>query len=102
MNKAIPFDLHYKALIEYLFEEDVIVGFRVYWPNGNQSQCTNRKDGSYALNIYWDPDGSVNFQVGLYAPESNRSEFLRLWRLVSNRSTRQPKGEPFVLTGRKT
>jgi hypothetical protein len=67
-GKILPYDLYYKGLLEFLFDtEDVLVGFRVYWPNGVYGEYSRIEDSSGALNIRFDPDGSINFFVGVYA-----------------------------------
>jgi hypothetical protein len=64
----LPFDSHYKGLLELVFDDkDALVGFRAYWPNGSLSQYSRNKEGCNGTNIVFDPDGSINFMVGLYA-----------------------------------
>jgi hypothetical protein len=67
-NTFLPYDLHYKALLEITFEGDIITGFRTYWPNGTvgafirtpTSQCL-------AQNIRFRREGSIDFMVGIIA-----------------------------------
>ena len=67
-NAFMPYDSHYKGVIEYLFENDSrLIGFRVYWPNGTTGEYIRTKDACLATNIHFDPDGSINFMVGLIA-----------------------------------
>jgi hypothetical protein len=66
-NKVLPYDLHYKGLLELLFEDDLVAGFRTYWPNGSRSEFSRTRDGSRAINVVLEKDGSVNFMVDLYA-----------------------------------
>jgi hypothetical protein len=67
-GKILPYDDHYKGIIEYTFEDDSLNGFRVYWPNGTVGVCLRDADGgSYAQNIRFEPDGSINFFVGMLA-----------------------------------
>jgi hypothetical protein len=73
-NAFIPYDVHYKGLLELMFdEEDRLIGYRVYWPNNHYSEYHRTKEGCNGLNISFDPDGSINFFVGLYA--SKRGAF---------------------------
>jgi hypothetical protein len=66
-DKVLPFDLRLKGLIEFLFEDDLICGFRVYWPNRQQAQFTRTTNGSHALNIWPELQGGLNIDVGVYA-----------------------------------
>jgi hypothetical protein len=67
-GKILPYDDRYKGVIEYTFENDSLSGFRVYWPNGIVGRCGRDADGkTHAENIQFDPDGSINFFVGLHA-----------------------------------
>ncbi len=73
-GKILPYDDHYKGVIELTFEEGSLNGFRVYWPNGTVGVCARDADGrSYAQNIRFEPDGSINFFVGTLA--SRRGSF---------------------------
>jgi hypothetical protein len=67
-GKILPYDDRYKGVIEYTFEDDSLNGFRVYWPNGTVGICARNADGtSIAQNIQFEPDGSINFFVGILA-----------------------------------
>lgn len=67
-GKILPYDDRYKGVIEFTFENDSLNGFRVYWPNGTVGVCVRNADGqSYAQNIRFEPDGSINFFVGTLA-----------------------------------
>ena len=67
-GKIFPYDDRYKGVIEFTFEDDSLNGFRVYWPNETVGVCARDADGqSYAQNIRFEPDGSINFFVGLLA-----------------------------------
>jgi hypothetical protein len=67
-GKVLPFDEHYKGVIEFTFEGDSLNGFRVYWPNETVGVCARNDDGqSDAQNIVFKSDGSVDFFVGLLA-----------------------------------
>jgi hypothetical protein len=64
----LPYDPHYKGILEFTFDGDTLTGFRTYWPNGTIGMCCRALDGqSYAQNIRFNPDGSVNFMVGILA-----------------------------------
>jgi hypothetical protein len=54
-------------------DEERLTGFRVYWPNGTVGEYNRTRKGSVSVNMSFDPDGSINFIVGLYA--SNRGVF---------------------------
>jgi hypothetical protein len=66
-NKILPYDWHYKGLLELMFEDDLVAGFRTYWPNGSRSEFSRTRDGSRATNVVFEKDGSINFMVNLYA-----------------------------------
>ncbi|MHB8676627.1 MAG: hypothetical protein ACYDCE_09205 [Candidatus Acidiferrales bacterium] len=67
-NALIPYDGHYKGLLQLLFDdENRLTGFRVYWPNGSLSEYKRVKSASAGFNLAFDSDRSVNFMVGLYA-----------------------------------
>ena len=65
----LPFDSHYKGLLELVFDDGVLVGFRAYWPNGTLSEYKRQIAGCTATNIVFNPDGSMNFFVGLHAAQ---------------------------------
>ena len=67
-GKFLPYDQHYKGIVEFMFEGDTLTGFRVYWPNGTLSICARSENGqSWAQNIRFERDGSINFFLGLFA-----------------------------------
>ena len=66
-HKILPYDVHYKALLELIFEDDLLCGFRTYWPNGSNSEFTRTHTGCTAINVIFEDDGSINFMVGVYA-----------------------------------
>jgi hypothetical protein len=67
-GKILPYDDRYKGVIEYTFEDDSLNGFRVYWPNETVGICSRNANGtSIAQNIQFEPDGSINFFVGILA-----------------------------------
>ena len=64
----IPYDGHYKGVLQLLFdEEERLSGFRVYWPNRTVGEYNRARHGSSSINMRFDPDGSINFMVGMYA-----------------------------------
>jgi hypothetical protein len=64
----LPYDGHYKGVLQFVFDADgVLIGFRVYWPNGTTGEYARTKDACTGHNLSFDPDGSINFMVGLYA-----------------------------------
>lgn len=65
---ALPYDAHYKAILEFLFEDKLLIGFRTYWPNTSVSEFTRTTTkGVRGLNIVFAKDESIDFMVGLYA-----------------------------------
>lgn len=67
-NAFMPFDPYLKGIMEFVFDgENVLTGFRAYWPNGSLSEYTRNEHGSKAMNLYFNPDRSINFFVNLYA-----------------------------------
>jgi hypothetical protein len=72
-HSMLPFDSHYKGLLEITFEEKELTGFRAYWPNDTIGIYARTKQGCVAQNITFEADGSINFMVGLLA--SNRGAF---------------------------
>ena len=64
----LPYDGHYKGVLQLVFDNDALLaGFRVYWPNESVSEYSRGRNGCMGLNLEFDPDGSINFMVGLYA-----------------------------------
>lgn len=66
-HTLLPFDFHYKGLLELTFNGKELTGFRTYWPNGSLSIYARTKEGCIAQNIRFEADGSINFMVGLFA-----------------------------------
>ena len=67
-ERFLPYDFHYKGILEFTFEGDTLTGFRTYWPNGTVGVCYRSLNGeSDAQNTYFNPDGSINFMVGTLA-----------------------------------
>jgi len=73
-NAFLAYDDHYKGVLQLLFDgEGVLIGFRVYWPNGTCGEYARTRDACTGFNLSFDPDGSINFMVGLIA--SHRGAF---------------------------
>jgi hypothetical protein len=69
-DRFLPFDHHYKGLLELVLgDEDKLIGFRVYWPNSHLSVFERTDGGCDGLNMEFNSDGSMNFFVGIYATE---------------------------------
>ena len=67
-NAFLPFDAHYKGLLQLVFdEEERLIGFRAYWPNGSLSEYTRSRKGSTAMNLDFGADRSIGLMVGEYA-----------------------------------
>jgi hypothetical protein len=64
----LPYDGHYKGVLQLVFDNDeFLAGFRVYWPNESVGEYSRSRNGCIGSNLVFDPDGSINFMVGLYA-----------------------------------
>ena len=74
-HSAVPYDAHYKGLMEVLVDaQDVMCGFRVHWPNGHESTYRRAENGIEMVNCYFDPEGNtISLLVGPYA--QGASEF---------------------------
>ena len=68
-NEAIPYDPHYKGLIEILVDDqDAMCGFKVHWPNNSESYYQRTEKGVDMVNCLLDEKGAkVDFFVGTYA-----------------------------------
>ena len=68
-QKAIPYDPHYKGLMEVLVDDrDVMCGFRVHWPNNSQSTYRRTKDGVEMTNCMLDlKNATLDLFVDRYA-----------------------------------
>jgi hypothetical protein len=64
----LPYDGRYKGVLQLLFDdESALAGFRVYWPNESVGEYSRSKYGCAGVNLAFDPDGSINCMVGVYA-----------------------------------
>lgn len=68
-NKGIPYDPHYKGLMEVLADSDgLLCGFKVHWPNHSESYYKRTDEGISMVNCYVSPEkGCVDLWVDLYA-----------------------------------
>jgi len=66
---AIPYDSHYKGLMEILVDDrDVMCGFRVHWPNNSQSTYRRTKTGIDMTNCRIDlKNATLSLFVDRYA-----------------------------------
>jgi hypothetical protein len=61
------YDQHYKGILELLFDDELICGLTIHWPNGTSSRMRRGSDGCEATNILFGREGSIEPMVGLYA-----------------------------------
>lgn len=68
-GKAIPYDSHYKGLMEILVDDrDLLCGFVVHWPNNSQSMYRRTEHGVDMVNCMVDlKNATIDLWVGLYA-----------------------------------
>lgn len=68
-QRAIPYDSHYKGLMEVLVDnEDMMCGFKVHWPNNSESFYRRTEDGVDMCNCMLDlKHATVQLFVDLYA-----------------------------------
>ncbi|MCH7960638.1 MAG: hypothetical protein IID08_10930 [Candidatus Hydrogenedentes bacterium] len=68
-GEGIPYDLHYKGIIEVLVDDEALMnGFKVHWPNASESVYRRTKDGIEMTNCHLDiKNANIDFFVGLYA-----------------------------------
>jgi hypothetical protein len=68
-GQAIPYDQHYKGLMEVLVDKDGLMnGFKVHWPNKSESTYRRTEDGIDMSNCLLDlPNSTIQLFVGLYA-----------------------------------
>jgi len=68
-RKAIPYDPHYKGLMQVLVDDrDVMCGFKVHWPNGSESMYRRTEFGIDMVNCMVNSKHStLELMVGLYA-----------------------------------
>lgn len=68
-GQAIPYDAHYKGLMEILVDDrDFMCGFAVHWPNNSQSVYRRTEEGVDMVNCMVNPiRATVDLWVNLYA-----------------------------------
>lgn len=68
-GRAIPYDPHYKGLMEVLANTDgLLVGFKVHWPNGEESYYRRADDGIDMVNCFLSfQRETIELFVGMYA-----------------------------------
>ncbi|MCP5405403.1 MAG: hypothetical protein H6922_04165 [Pseudomonadaceae bacterium] len=68
-GEGIPYDPHYKGLMEVLVDEEKLMcGFKVHWPNYSESYYQRKKDGIDMVNCCVSiPNATLELMVGLYA-----------------------------------
>ena len=68
-GRAIPYDQHYKALMEVLTDkEGLMTGFKVHWPNGEESYYRRTPEGIDMVNCFLSvQQETVELFVGMYA-----------------------------------
>lgn len=71
-QEAIPYDRHYKGLMEILVDDqDVMCGFKVHWPNNSESFYRRTEKGVDMVNCMLDLNNAkVDFFVSTYAQKS--------------------------------
>lgn len=74
-QKAIPYDQHFKGLLEILVDNnEVMCGFKVHWPNNTESTYSRTAGGIEMTNCSLDLQGAtISLFVNLYA--QNPGEF---------------------------
>ncbi len=68
-GEAIPYDSHYKGLMEVLVDDrDLLCGFAVHWPNNSQSMYRRTEQGVDMVNCRVDlKNSTIDLWVDLYA-----------------------------------
>lgn len=68
-GRALPYDPHYKGMMEVLADRDGLMnGFKVHWPNGEESWYRRTSDAIDMVNCFFDSNqDTVQCFVGLYA-----------------------------------
>jgi hypothetical protein len=56
-------------------EEDGVYGFNVHFSNGNKATYERTKDGTKAINLFFENDGTINFFVG------SLDELEKVWKV---------------------
>ncbi|MEO1563773.1 MAG: hypothetical protein AAFR98_10095 [Pseudomonadota bacterium] len=68
-GRAIPYDIHYKGMMEVLANRDgLLCGFKVHWPNGSESFYRRTESGIDMVNcMLATQQSNLELMVGLYA-----------------------------------
>ncbi|MEQ8656778.1 MAG: hypothetical protein RIC24_05660 [Hyphomicrobiales bacterium] len=68
-GRAIPYDAHYKGMMEVLADRNgLMCGFKVHWPNGSDSTYRRTEDGVEMVNCMLAMEhNTLELMVGLYA-----------------------------------
>lgn len=68
-GKGVPYDPHYKGIMEVLVDGDGIMnGFKVHWPNASESLYRRTRDGIDMANCMLDlKNSTISLFVDLYA-----------------------------------
>jgi hypothetical protein len=68
-GEALPYDKHYKGLMEVLVDDrDLLCGFAVHWPNNSQSLYRRTEEGVEMINCFVRPNlATVELFVAQYA-----------------------------------
>jgi hypothetical protein len=66
-GQTFQYDQHYKGILEPVFDDDVICGLKIHWPNGTTSVVRRSPAGCDATNVLFGPEGSIEPMVGMYA-----------------------------------
>lgn len=68
-GQTFQYDQHYKGILELLFDDEMICGFTIHWPNGTSSTFRRGADGCDATNVMFCGEGSIEPMVGLCASD---------------------------------
>ena len=68
-HRAVPYDPHYKGLMEVLVDtRDLMCGFRIHWPNESESTYRRTENGIEMTNCYLNPEReTITPLVGQFA-----------------------------------
>ena len=66
-GQTFQYDQRYKGILELLFDEEVVCGLTIHWPNRTSSTLRRGAQGCEATNIVFGREGSIEPMVGLYA-----------------------------------
>ena len=72
-------------LLELLSDADRLHGFSVHFSNGARATNTRAETGVECTNILFEPDGSINFMVGLFYDGAIDSGMESEWTTILDR-----------------